>query len=117
VDKDTPLPGTQSRVRGGFSQIENSFLRDKRLSPEARWLGTMIASYANRERVAWPGVKVLCGLTGLGVKRLKAARRELVKCGALVLAQSREGGQFRRVQYEIRGAILHTREENPAKRS
>jgi hypothetical protein len=117
VDKGTPLSGASSKARGGFSQIENSFLRDVGISPPARWLGTMIASFANRERIAWPGVKALCKLTGLGAKRLKAARRELVKCGALKWAQPRKGGKFGRVHYEIGAAILHPRTENHAKPS
>jgi hypothetical protein len=117
VDKVTPVSGTPSKASRGFSQIENSFLRDSRLSPEARWVGTMISSFANRERVAWPGVEALCKLTGLGEKRLKAARRELVKCGALKLVQLRKGGRFGRVRYEIGDVILHTPEANHTNRS
>lgn len=117
MDKVTPLPGTPSRAVSGFSQIENSFLRDKCLSPEARWLGTMIASFANREHVAWPGVKALCKLTGLGAKRLKAARRELVKCNALKWLQLRNGGRFGRVRYEIGDVILHTPKASHTNRS
>lgn len=76
-----------------------------------------MASFANRDRVAWPGAKVLRRLTGLGAVRFKAARSELVKRGALLKVQSRKGGQFGRVRYEITDAVLHRREENHRERS
>jgi hypothetical protein len=53
----------------------------------------------------------------LGAVRFKAARSELVKRGALLKVQSRKGGQFGRVRYEITDAVLHRREENHRERS
>jgi hypothetical protein len=115
--REQPDAGGPSKAGRGFSQIRHSFLRDSHLSPAARWLGTIVTSFADRARVAWPGLKLLRKLTGLGEKRLKAARRELVKCGALKWVQLRNGGRFGRVRYEIGDAILHPREENHPKRS
>lgn len=111
-----PTAGPMSRARGGFSQIENSFLQDERLSGDAKLLGAVTASFANRDGLAWPGVRLLCKLTGMGAERVKKARSALVKHGALVLAQSRQAGRFGRVHYEVTGALLHKREENRAKR-
>jgi hypothetical protein len=98
------------RRAGGFVQIEIAFLREERLSADARWLGAMLATFANSDRLAWPGPRTLRSLTGMGISRVSAARAELARGGYLRVAQERgQRGRFGKVKYEISLRILYRR--------
>ena len=103
------IPSAKS-ASAGFVQIQNLFLRDLTLSPDARWLGAVLATWANSERLAWPGIRTVRRVTGLGLNRLMVARAELVKSGHLLLIRGRAGkGHFAAVHYEIGSGILYRR--------
>jgi hypothetical protein len=100
----------------GFVQVERAFLKHVSLSPNARWLGTILASFANSRRLAWPGVPLLRNLTGLGMNRLTAARAELVRGGYLRMTRTRDKRRrFAHVEYELSERILHQRALGGAK--
>jgi hypothetical protein len=89
-------------MAGGFTQIQNSFLDDKKLSPEARLIGVFYARFANREGWAYPGIKLLMRLSGYGRDKVKRARRELVKGGYMEMRRRpRQQGHFGRVEYRV----------------
>lgn len=60
-----------------FVQLYREFVRDLTLSTDARLLGSLLATFANRDGFAWPGATTLRKLTGWGRHRLEAARAEL----------------------------------------
>ena len=91
-----------------FTQIMNDFLRAQNLSPAAKLVGAVIASYANSDAVAWPGTATLKRETGLGRHVIERARSELVRGGWLQkLYPRRNDGQFSGVRYRVSGRILH----------
>lgn len=93
-----------------FTQILNSYLRHENLSPEAKLVGGVIASYANWEGLAWPGTEVLMRNTGLGRHVVQRARSELVKGQWLQKLYPRgDSGKFRGVRYRVTARILHYR--------
>jgi hypothetical protein len=75
----------------GFTQVENSFLDDETLSPEARWIGVYYARYCNSVRRAYPGLKNLMKSTGFGRDRVKRSRKELLDRGFLQVHRNRRG--------------------------
>jgi hypothetical protein len=109
--EDSPGAGA-----GRFIQLNIDFLRETSLSGEARWLGCVLATFANFERLAWPGLRTLRKLTGLGINRLKSARAELVARGYIKRVQPRaKRARFGTVQYEITTRILHPPKNAPNK--
>jgi len=90
-----------------FVPIMHQFIRDESLSADAKLLGIVYASFADRGRKAWPGVATLQAKTGFGRDRLKRAREELVRGGFLIRRRERRGGgQFSRVIYEVSAELL-----------
>ena len=98
-----------------FTQILNSFLRDRTLSPEAKLIGAVFGSFANAECVAWPGTKRLMDETGLGRHVVERARSELVKGAYLKKVYSRGSeGYFNGVRYFVTERVLHRPPTRPA---
>jgi hypothetical protein len=80
------------------------------LSTDARILGALLATFADRDGLAWPGPTTLRKLTGWGRHRLEAARAELTggrdrekKRAAWLRARyiRKAGAQFDRVRWEL----------------
>ena len=114
-NQDASDPGAKS---SRFVQINVDFLRDTTLSADARLLGCVLATYANWEKRAWPSLKTLRRITGLGINRLKSARAELVKRGYLKRVQGREQrGRFGSTVYEVSTKILHKRDDIATRRA
>ncbi len=89
-------------MAGGFTQIQNSFLDDMGISPEARWVGVFYARHANMKGWAYPGVARLVRLSGYGRDKVKRARKELMARGFLEMRRGpRRQGHFGRVKYRI----------------
>jgi DNA-binding MarR family transcriptional regulator len=89
-------------MAGGFTQIQNSFLDDTALSPEARSIGILYARFANRKGWAFPGVALLTKRSGYGRDKVKRARKELVDKGFISRwRDQRHQGHFGRVKYRI----------------
>ena len=90
-----------------FVQIMVAFLRDQTLSADARWLGTILATYADRSGIAWPGMVRLMREAHLSRHRLETARAELVKAGYVQIVQKRgERGRFLVARYQITRRVL-----------
>ena len=90
-----------------FIQIMVAFLRDQSVSADARWLGTILATYANRQGIAWPGMARLMKEAHLSRHRFEDARAELARAGYIRIAQNRgERGRFLVARYEITRKIL-----------
>ena len=100
----------------GFTQVRNGFIRDTELSGEAKFLGVIYASFAGRDRTAYPGTKTLQRLTGWGRDKVKKARSELYANGLLTKkAERNERGAFVGVRYLVNDRILVRRgPENPS---
>jgi hypothetical protein len=114
-NQEAPVPAEKS---SRFVQVYVGFLRDTTLSAEARWLGCVLATYANSEKRAWPGLKTLRRVTELGVNKLKSARAELVGRGYITRVQGREKrARFGSIKYEISTKILHKREDIGTRRA
>jgi len=76
--------GRQEPLKGGwFTQILNSFIRNPDISPEAKVLAFVFASYADARGVAFPGTGRLVRETGMSRYRVTRARSELVRNGFL----------------------------------
>jgi hypothetical protein len=100
----------------GFTQIWNSFIRDRGISGKAKLLAIIYASYSNENADAWPGSKTLSGLTGWKKYSLQKARSELREKGLLarIPVQSKRG-QFQGVKFRVSEKILARRKpENPS---
>lgn len=102
-----------------FTQIKTDFLRDNKLSPAAKLVGVVFASYANAQTVAWPGTARLMRETRLGRDAVQRGRATLVKGGYLKKLLIRgKGGKIRNVRYLVTDRILWRRRpdhlpENP----
>lgn len=89
-------------MAGGFTQIQNSFLDDTKLSPEAWWIGVFCARFANMGGWAYPGVRLLARRSGFGRDKVKRARRELMMGGYMEMRRGpRRDGHFGRVEYRV----------------
>jgi hypothetical protein len=92
---------------GRFTQITVAFLRDPRLSPEAKVVGALYATYADRDGWAWPGLATLMREAGMGRDSVKRAKKELARAGLLTLQRPRTiSGQFARPRYRVSGKVL-----------
>ena len=63
----------------GFTQIQNSFIRDETISAKAKTIGMIYASYAGKDSIVFPGIKLLMALSKLDRDAVTAGRAELVK--------------------------------------
>jgi hypothetical protein len=91
----------------GFTQIQNSFIRDETISAKVKTIGTIYASYAGKDSMAFPGFKLLMALSKLGRDAVTAGRAELVKRGHLkILIMKNEKGQYSRVRYQVNATLL-----------
>jgi len=94
----------------------NTFLRDRKLSPEAKLVGAVFASYADAHGVAWPGTQRLMRETGFGRHVVERARSELVKGHYLSKFYPRYpngellGVRFRVTESLLRPALARTNE-------
>jgi len=70
-------PASTANSDAPFVQLYRDFLRDSALSTDARMLGSLLATFADRDGLAWPSATTLRKLTGWGKHRLEAARAEL----------------------------------------
>jgi hypothetical protein len=96
---------------GRFVQLWVDFLRDRSISKDARWVGAILATYADRRAIAWPSFGRLKMETGLGRETLKGALRELSEKGFLQrLPQKRKGnGRWESMHYAVSKRILRKR--------
>ena len=107
-----------------FTQVYNSFIRDPSLSPEAKVLGCVFASYANKRGIAFPGTLRLMQETGMSRFLVTRGRSELVTKGFLRKHFTRGiAGKFARgekqsaVTFEVSEKILRRPfAEKPGKR-
>jgi hypothetical protein len=91
-------------------QLYNDALRDKTLSAEARFIGSLFATYAGRDGLAYPNARTLMELTGWGERKVKAARAELVRSGWLEKKFARgRHGRFERNSGSGRGPAVKYR--------
>jgi hypothetical protein len=91
-----------------FTQIMNDFLRSRKLSPATRLVGAIMASYANANRIAWPGEEMLSKLTGFGHSTIGRARTELTKGGWIEKVYIRhDDGTVKAVRYEVTSKLLY----------
>jgi hypothetical protein len=96
-----------------FTQIKNEFLRDGELSPAAKLVGAVFASYADAQTIAWPGTRRLMDETHLGRDAVQRGRATLVKGGYLKKLLIRgKGGKIRSVRYLVTDRILWRRRPN-----
>jgi hypothetical protein len=103
----------KSGVVERFTQIKNDFLRDKELSPAAKLVGVVFASYANAQTIAWPGTTRLMHETRLGRDAVQRGRATLVKGGYLKkLLMRGKGGKIRNVRYLVTDRIIWRRRAN-----
>ena len=93
-----------------FTQIKNEFLRDKGVSPAAKLVGVVFASYANAQTNAWPGTVRLMHETRLGRDTVQRGRAELVRGGYLKKLLIRgKSGKIRNVRYLVTNRTLRRR--------
>jgi hypothetical protein len=91
----------------GFTQIQNSFIRDETISAKAKTIGMIYASYAGKDSIVFPGIKLLMALSKLDRDAVTAGRAELVKRGHLKkLIMKNEKGQYSRVRYQVNATLL-----------
>jgi len=92
---------------GRFTQITVGFLRDSGLSPGAKVVGALYASYADRDGWAFPGLATLMREAHMGRDKVKRAKKELVRAGLLELQRQQTiSGQFARPRYRVSEKIL-----------
>ncbi len=92
----------------GWVPIARAFIRRADLSDKARFLASVLASFAGRDGIAYPSAKTLQRITGWSVNPLKRARSELAKAGMIVRLQAHGGrGRFGTVRWFITGEVLH----------
>jgi hypothetical protein len=104
----TGSQGSGKESGGRFVQLWVDFLRDRSLSKDARWVGAILATYADRRAIAWPSFGRLKTETELGRETLKGALRELSEKGFLQrLPQRRKGnGRWETMHYAVSPRIL-----------
>ncbi len=90
-----------------FTQLSSRFLRDPALSPKVKVVGAVMASYANKDSIAWPGTPRLVAETGLSRNLVTSARSELVRGGYLQKIFERDrAGKILAVKYRVTRKIL-----------
>lgn len=75
---ETPVPFIGAR---GFTQVENAMIYDCRLSAEARFTYTVLASHMFNKDHCWPGMKRLAYIVGKTEKTVRGYLRELEDAG------------------------------------
>ena len=91
---------------GGFTQLQNRFLRDGRINVHEKVVAAIIASYASEYRSAWPGYETLMAQSGIGRTTLAACIRHLIELGILT-SERRKMGETNRYTISY-GCILPT---------
>lgn len=87
-DGATPEQGGDlERGGGGFGVIRARVVRDARLSTNARTAYAILATFADADRAAWPGVATLTELIGASEATTHRALRELVDAGHLAVVR------------------------------
>ena len=75
--------------------IPAAFLKGTALSPDARWLGCILAAFADHKTYrCWPSQPTLRRITGFSRTRLQNAIAELKGAGLLQVEPRRTGGRF-----------------------
>ena len=85
IDSKDPI------VQGGFTQIPNFILRDRRLSHTAKLAYTMFLSYAWNNEFCFPGQERLAEDIGITEKTLRKYILELKATGLLTVKKRGQG--------------------------
>lgn len=92
-----------------FVQIKTAFLRDPNLSLAQKAVGSIVATYADRNGVAWPGLRRLMRDAHVSKHTIEKVRASLVRAGYLEKFYVKRKGKFTGVRYRVSRKVLHRR--------
>lgn len=98
-ENDHQVDGGETSRSGGnkeyWAPIPVNFIRDCRLSMDARWIGVVLASYANwQTRECYPLASTLRRVSGLGRDRVRNAVAELQGARQIKVSRRQIKGRF-----------------------
>lgn len=89
------------RKKGGFGKVDNEIIRDLTLTPESRFIYTLLSGYANSDRKCYPSVERLISESGMSATRFYNHMKILVNRGIIKKERIKEGNLCRGVLYTL----------------
>ena len=102
--QDIVLAGFDRVSAGGFTQVPNCVIRDKKLSSNGKLVYAQLLSYAWHNNHAFPGQDTMAGELGLSLRTVNGAVAELQTQGYLEVQRR---GLGKTNQYVLHHTVKH----------
>lgn len=90
-----------AKKKGGYGLVDNTIIRDPTLTPEARFIYSLLAGYANKRRECYPSVERLIKESGMSSQRFYKHLELLLKKNIVQKERVKDGNLCRGVLYRI----------------